>query len=179
MYKILLYLRQVLVFSDPAVDVLNEIGVRTGIPNFYISFILAPLASNASELVATYKYACKKTASSMVIGLSTLEGAGIMNNTFCLAIFYALIWTQRLSWNFSAEILIIVIVELLVGLYALKDVRIKEGVPCNLIMPILLAVHFSDPTSLSRPFLLTNFICLPRFAQCPTPQRFYPCIPYR
>ena len=39
----------VLVFSDPAVDVLNEIGVRTGIPAFYVSFVLAPLASNASE----------------------------------------------------------------------------------------------------------------------------------
>ena len=65
----------VLVFSDPAVGVLNEIGKRTGIPSFYISFVLAPLASNASELVATYNYSSKKTLSSMTIGLATLEGA--------------------------------------------------------------------------------------------------------
>ena len=36
----------VLVFSDPMVDVLSEIGVRTDVPAFYISFVLAPLASN-------------------------------------------------------------------------------------------------------------------------------------
>ena len=41
----------VLVFSDPAVNVLAEIGKRINVSAFYISFILAPLASNASELV--------------------------------------------------------------------------------------------------------------------------------
>ncbi len=69
------YTPQVLVFSDPAVEVLNEIGVRTGIPAFYISFVLAPLASNASELVAGYKYATKKTPTAMTISLATLLGA--------------------------------------------------------------------------------------------------------
>ena len=72
----------VLVFSDPAVDVLNEIGKRTGIPAFYVSFVLAPLASNASELVATYKYGCKKTVSSMTISLATLLGAACESTSF-------------------------------------------------------------------------------------------------
>ena len=70
----------------------------------------------------------------MVIGLSTLEGAGIMNNTFCLGIFYALIWAQKLSWNFSAEIIVIVLVEIIVGLYALKDVRDPY---LNITLPII------------------------------------------
>lgn len=113
----------VLLFSDPAVDVLNEIGVRTGISSFYISFVLAPLASNASELVATYKYASKKTASSIVIALSLLEGAGIMNNTFCLGIFYMLIWMQHLVWQFSAEIIVILIVEVIMSFLAMKHVH--------------------------------------------------------
>ncbi|KAE9066213.1 hypothetical protein PF010_g27893, partial [Phytophthora fragariae] len=42
----------VLLFSDPMVDVLSEVGARTGIPAFYVSFVVAPLASNASELIA-------------------------------------------------------------------------------------------------------------------------------
>lgn len=70
--------------SDPMVDVLSELGVRTGIPAFYIAFVLAPLASNASELIAAYNYAKKKTATSMSISLATLEGAAVMNNTFVL-----------------------------------------------------------------------------------------------
>ncbi|KAF4686535.1 hypothetical protein FOZ60_005084 [Perkinsus olseni] len=81
----------VLIFSDPAVDVLNEIGVRSGINSFYISFILAPLASNASELVAAYTYAQKKTSKHITISISTLQGAASMNNTFCLGIFLAVV----------------------------------------------------------------------------------------
>ncbi|CAD7928284.1 unnamed protein product [Amoebophrya sp. A120] len=118
----------VLVFSDPAVDVLNEIGKRTGIPAFYVSFVLAPFASNASELVATYKYGSKKTVSSMTISLSTLLGAACMNNTFCLAIFYALVWLQRLCWTFTAEVAVIVLVQILVGIIAMKSVmRLRDA----------------------------------------------------
>jgi hypothetical protein len=44
-----------------------------------------------------------------------------MNNTFVLGIFMLLIYTQSLSWEFFAETLAILIVELIVGLYALKN----------------------------------------------------------
>jgi hypothetical protein len=41
----------------------------------YISFILSPLVSNASELIAAYSYASKKTSKTITISLSTLTGA--------------------------------------------------------------------------------------------------------
>ena len=74
----------VLLISDQMVQVMDELGKRTNIPGFYIAFVLAPLASNASELIAAYNYSQKKTASSITISLTTLEGACIMNNTFVL-----------------------------------------------------------------------------------------------
>merc|ERR1719440_554310 len=37
----------VLVFSDPAVDLLAEIGSRLHISPFYVAFVLSPIASNA------------------------------------------------------------------------------------------------------------------------------------
>ena len=43
----------VLLFSDPMVDVLSEIGNVVHVPAFYVSFLLAPLASNACELIGT------------------------------------------------------------------------------------------------------------------------------
>lgn len=55
---------------------------------------LAPLASNASELIASFGYALKKTSKSITISLTALEGAGSMNNTFTLGVFMALIYTQ-------------------------------------------------------------------------------------
>lgn len=54
LFKLALGTVLVLIFSDPMVDVMSEIGARSGVPTFYVSFVLAPLASNASELIAAY-----------------------------------------------------------------------------------------------------------------------------
>jgi len=43
----------VLIFSDPMVDVLGRFGELTKIEAFFVSFILAPLASNAPEILAS------------------------------------------------------------------------------------------------------------------------------
>jgi Ca2+/Na+ antiporter len=110
----------VLIFSDPMVDVLNQIGKMTGIPAFYVAFTLAPLASNASELVSSYKLACKKTKTSITQSLQTLEGAACMNNTFCLAIFMALIYYQGLAWKFTAETFSIFFSQFLLFLVVMK-----------------------------------------------------------
>jgi Ca2+/Na+ antiporter len=105
----------VLVFSDPMVDVLGAMAKMTGVPPFYVAFVLSPLASNASELVASFKLASKKTKESITQSLQTLEGAAIMNNTFCLGIFYVLIYVQGLAWKFTAETVSIVLVQIFVG----------------------------------------------------------------
>jgi len=116
----------VLIFSDPMVDVLSEWGVRTGIPAFYISFVLAPLASNASELLSAYTYAAKKSSKSITTALSTLVGAAIMNNTFCLAIFFALIYCKNLAWQFSAETIAIILIQWVIGIMTIiKKVQTK------------------------------------------------------
>jgi Ca2+/Na+ antiporter len=113
----------VLLVSDPAVDVLSSLGSRMGVPGFYVSFLLAPLASNASELIAAYNYARKKTRGSINISLSTLEGAGIMNNTFCTGIFFLVIYmNETIAWTFSVETLAIILVQMVVMLVAQKKI---------------------------------------------------------
>ena len=111
LYKMSLGTLLVLVFSDPMVDIMGRMGVILNINSFYVSFVLAPIASNASELVAAYNYAKKRTTKSITTSLSTLIGAGIMNNTFCLGIFFALIFFKKLAWVFTAETTAIVLVE--------------------------------------------------------------------
>jgi len=110
----------VLLFSDPMVGVLSEAAVRTGVPAFYVSFVLAPLASNASEVIASQYYAAKKTRKTITVALTALEGAASMNNTLCLSIFMALIYFRGLAWQYSAETLAIVLVQLIVGVCALR-----------------------------------------------------------
>eukprot|EP00932_Pfiesteria_piscicida_P018068 SRR837773.4938.p1 GENE.SRR837773.4938~~SRR837773.4938.p1 ORF type:complete len:227 (+),score=82.00 SRR837773.4938:370-1050(+) len=124
----------VLAFSDPMVDCLNEWGTRLGISPFYISFVLAPFASNASELLSAYTYAVKKTEKNMTTSLSTLIGAACMNNTFVLAIFLALIYLQGLAWQFTAETVAMVLVQWVIGLLAMSNTTQTSFLGCLILM---------------------------------------------
>jgi len=127
----------VLLFSDPMVDVLNELGVRFNINPFYIAFVLAPVASNASELIASIAYALKKTQKTITISLAALEGAACMNNTFCLGIFLAIIFFKGLAWKFSAETISILFVELAVfGIAQVKTHRLYHAIIIFSLYPI-------------------------------------------
>merc|ERR1719229_1779601 len=109
----------VLAFSDPMVDCLSEWGKRLDISPFYISFVLAPFASNASELISAYTYAVKKTERNMTTALSTLIGAACMNNTFVLGIFLAIVYQQQLAWQFTAEVIAMVLIQWVIGICAI------------------------------------------------------------
>lgn len=113
----------ILLFSDPMVDCLSQVGDRTGIPAFYVAFLLAPLAANASELLAAVNYASKKTPASITISLTSLEGSAAMNNTFCLLIFLMLVFAKDLIWEFSAETIAILVVEMAVACMTFKKVH--------------------------------------------------------
>eukprot|EP00930_Biecheleria_cincta_P096252 TRINITY_DN88126_c0_g1_i1.p1 TRINITY_DN88126_c0_g1~~TRINITY_DN88126_c0_g1_i1.p1 ORF type:complete len:586 (+),score=136.86 TRINITY_DN88126_c0_g1_i1:117-1874(+) len=137
----------VLIFSDPMVDLLSELGKRLDISAFYISFVLAPMASNASELVAAYNYAQKRTGKSITTSLSTLVGAAIMNNTFCLGIFLGLVYFKGLAWEFSAETICIMFVQLAMATMVLtrRVHRLLDGFVILSFYPIsLFIVYFLE-----------------------------------
>mmetsp|Transcript_7885 Transcript_7885/g.14858 ORF Transcript_7885/g.14858 Transcript_7885/m.14858 type:complete len:562 (-) Transcript_7885:115-1800(-) len=127
----------VLLFSDPMVDVMQEIAVRVKISPFYVSFILAPLASNASEVIASAYYASKKTTKTITVSFSALEGAAAMNNTFCLSIFMGLIFFRGLAWQYTAETISIVLVQIFIYVMTLKDVfTVFDGLMIITVFPL-------------------------------------------
>jgi Ca2+/Na+ antiporter len=130
------------------VDVMSEVAVRLDIPAFYVSFILAPLASNASEVIASQYYAAKKTRKTITVSLTALEGAASMNNTLCLSIFMALIYFRGLAWQYSAETLAIVLVQVVVAAAALRE---------KMSMMTALAVLSLFPLSVAFVALLEHF----------------------
>jgi len=52
---------------------------------------------------------------SISTALSTLEGAAVMNNTFVLGVFMALIFFKGLEWEFTAETISILSIQLMLG----------------------------------------------------------------
>ncbi|CDF39506.1 unnamed protein product [Chondrus crispus] len=130
----------VLIFSDPVVTVMTDVGQRIGVAPFYVSFVLAPLASNASEVLAAYSYAVKKTRKTVTISFSTLLGAAILNNTFVLSIFMFLIVVKGLAWQFTAETISILVVEVFVGWISQKKVMtLRHGIQVLLMFPVAIA----------------------------------------
>jgi Ca2+/Na+ antiporter len=127
----------ILLFSDPMVEVFSNVGKRLAVPPFYIAFVMAPLASNASELIASLLYASKKSRKTITVSLSALEGAACMNNTFCLAIFMGLIYFKGLVWKFTAETCAILLVQLLVAGVALQHTqRLYHAILVLLLYPL-------------------------------------------
>jgi Ca2+/Na+ antiporter len=131
----------VLLFSDPMVDVMQEIAVRANVSPFYVSFVLAPLASNASEVIASMYYASKKTRKTITVSLTALEGAANMNNTFCLSIFMGLVYFRGLAWHYTAETLAILLVEVIVAICVQRNVMtLRMGVFISFLFPLSMAL---------------------------------------
>uniref|UniRef100_A0A0C9S743 TSA: Wollemia nobilis Ref_Wollemi_Transcript_13963_2132 transcribed RNA sequence n=1 Tax=Wollemia nobilis TaxID=56998 RepID=A0A0C9S743_9CONI len=104
------------IFADPLVDAVDDFSDATNIPSFFISFIAMPLATNSSESVSALIFASRKSKTTASLTYSEIYGAVTMNNTLCLGVFLALVYIRGLDWDFSAEVLVILIVVLVMGL---------------------------------------------------------------
>ncbi|WZZ47615.1 hypothetical protein YC2023_043874 [Brassica napus] len=105
-------------FADPLVDTVNNFSAATGIPSFFISFIALPLATNSSEAVSAIIFASRKKIRTASLTFSELCGGVTMNNILCLSVFLAIVYLRGLTWNFSSEVLVILIVCLVMGGFA-------------------------------------------------------------
>lgn len=108
-------------FSDPMIEVIGAFSVNIAVKPFYVSFVVTPFVSNASEVIASLMFARAKTNVSMGLTLSSLYGAVTMNNTFCMCIFLALIGFRGLAWRYTAEVLTIITVEFIVAFICMRE----------------------------------------------------------
>lgn len=64
-----------------------------------------------------------------------------MNNTFCLAIFLVLVFVKNLAWEFAAETLSIVFVQLIVGLIAQRTLfRLSHAYLLLALYPVAIMI---------------------------------------
>ncbi|XP_040987373.1 sodium/calcium exchanger NCL-like [Juglans microcarpa x Juglans regia] len=106
------------VVADPLVDAVDNFSDATSIPAFFISFIALPIATNSSEAVTAIIFASRDKRKTASLTFSELYGAATMNNVLCLSVFLALVYVRGLTWEFSSEVLVIIIVCFVVGIFA-------------------------------------------------------------
>ncbi|KAN0031442.1 hypothetical protein ACTFIV_005306 [Dictyostelium citrinum] len=137
------------IFSDPMVDVITSFGEKLDIGLFYISFVITPFCSNASELISSLIFSAKKKKANSSLCYSALYGSATMNSTLCLGIFFALVFFRNLTWEFSAEVVSILFVVVSVGFLGATQKTMK-----TYLAPIVLSLY---PLSLLLVFLLEKY----------------------
>ena len=56
----------------------------------------------------------------LLLSYAQLYGAATLNNTLCLGVFGLLIYLKQLQWKFTAEVVVIILVEVVVGIVAFR-----------------------------------------------------------
>ncbi|KAK9285462.1 hypothetical protein L1049_024655 [Liquidambar formosana] len=104
-------------FADPLVDAVDNFSTATSIPSFFVSFVALPFVSS-SEAVSALIFARRKKLRTSSLTFSEIYGAVTMNNVLCLSVFLGLVYFRQLTWDFSSEVLIILIVCIVMGVFA-------------------------------------------------------------
>lgn len=124
-------------FAGPLVNSLGDLATATRIPSFTLSFFLAPLASNASELVSSLRFAAGRRASRISATFSQVYGAVVMNHTMVLGALLAVVHYRNLALaNYAGQAVLMVLPTLAVGWLGATRTTFKAW-----LGPLLLAVY--------------------------------------
>ncbi|KAI9083529.1 hypothetical protein K1719_034471 [Acacia pycnantha] len=106
------------ILAEPLIASVQKFSTEAGIPSFFASFILVPLATNFREATSAIKEASHKKRSVTSHTIYEIYGAVFMNNILGFAAIATLIYVREITWEFSAEVLVVAIVCSVMGLSA-------------------------------------------------------------
>ncbi|KAG6793682.1 hypothetical protein POTOM_002897 [Populus tomentosa] len=97
------------VLAEPLTQSVQNFSEDAGIPSFFVSFVLVPLATNARAATAAITTACRKKSIATSLTFSEIYGGVFMNNVLGCSVLLFLIYVRGLTWEFSAEVLVVLI----------------------------------------------------------------------
>nr|XP_023907289.1 sodium/calcium exchanger NCL2-like isoform X1 [Quercus suber] len=103
--------------AQPLMQTLEEFSTAVNIPSFLVSYVVIPLALNYRQTLKAITSAGQKTEKAISLTFSEIYNGIFMNNMMGLAIFLALVYIRDLSWDVSAEILIVLLICTAMGLF--------------------------------------------------------------
>lgn len=101
--------------AEPLVHSVRAFSKAANLPSFYIAFMFVPLASNARLAVSALTEARRKKLHTTSLTLSEIYGTVFVNNILGLAVLLSLIYYRGISWDFSAEVFMVLVVSALIG----------------------------------------------------------------
>ncbi|KAI5605155.1 hypothetical protein BDE02_01G332800 [Populus trichocarpa] len=97
------------VLAEPLIHSVQNFSEDAGIPSFFVSFVLVPLATNARAATSAITTACRKKSITTSLTFSEIYGGVFMNNVLGCSVLLFLVYARGLTWEFSAEVLVVLI----------------------------------------------------------------------
>ncbi|KAI3948007.1 hypothetical protein MKW92_019997 [Papaver armeniacum] len=102
--------------AEPLVEVVQNFSNSANIPSFFVSFVLLPVATNTRRAVTAISSASRKNPRTTSLTISEIYASVFMNNVLGLIALLSIVYARDLEWNFSSEVLIILLICLIMGL---------------------------------------------------------------
>ncbi|KAK7335102.1 hypothetical protein VNO80_26873 [Phaseolus coccineus] len=106
------------ILAEPLTESVHNFSNSVGLHPFFMSFILVPLATNAREATSAIKEASHKKPRTTSLAISEIYGGVFMNNILGFFAISVLISVGQVTWQYSAELLVVAIVSAIAGLTA-------------------------------------------------------------
>ncbi|KAI3497152.1 hypothetical protein L1887_39552 [Cichorium endivia] len=113
-------------FAEPLIESVHEFSESINIEPFYVSFFLVPLATHARTAISAIKSASQKSQKATSLTFSEIYHKVFMNNIIGLSVLILIIYFRGLTWHFSIEILVVVMVCSIMGLLAISRSKLPN-----------------------------------------------------
>nr|GMD93130.1 sodium/calcium exchanger NCL1-like [Ipomoea batatas] len=100
---------------------IQQLSDAMGIPSFLIPFVVVPLALNSRMAISAIFPISQKSSKTASLTFSEVQiyGGVVMNNLMGMTTLLAVVFAKDLSWDYSAEVLTVLVVCAIVGFLAL------------------------------------------------------------
>ncbi|KAA8535254.1 hypothetical protein F0562_030257 [Nyssa sinensis] len=117
-FQVILGIAIVTFLAKPLIFNIQSLSQAVGIPTIFISFVIIPLAMNSRMVVSAIFPASQKSLKTASLTFSEIYGRVVMNNISCLSTLLAVVYIKGLTWDYSIEMLVVLVVCAIIGLLA-------------------------------------------------------------
>ncbi|KAL2494932.1 sodium/calcium exchanger family protein/calcium-binding EF hand family protein [Forsythia ovata] len=104
--------------GGPLTTSILQLSNSMNVSSFAISFVVVPLAMNARAAIAAISPASHKSEKTASLTFSEIYGGVVMSNISNLTALLAIVYAKDLTWDYSAEVLTVLVVCAIIGFMA-------------------------------------------------------------
>ncbi|XP_041994288.1 sodium/calcium exchanger NCL2-like isoform X2 [Salvia splendens] len=117
-FQVMLGIAILTFLSGPLKTSIQHFSHAIGVPAFFVSFVVVPICLNALSAISAIFPASQKSSRTSSLTFSEIYGGVVMNNIMGLSTLLAIVYIKGLEWDYSAEVLTVLLVCAVIGVLA-------------------------------------------------------------